>query len=227
MAVRIDVLTVCAADPEAAATFWGDLMRWRRDGASLVRGSDGCFGLAFVESKEPVVLPNQVHLHLSSTSSTQSETVARALALGATHVAVGQLPEEDHVVLADPEGNAFCVIEEGNSWLAGTPLLGELACDGTREVGVFWSAALDWPLIHDVDGETAIQAPEGGPKIAWGGPPLDERHGRNRMHFVLVADDLRAEVGRLVGLGARVVARSEGDIEMVDPDGNEFHVRAQ
>ena len=115
------------------------------------------------------------------------------------------------MVLADPEGNEFCVIEETNNWLAGTGFLGELAADGTREVGVFWAAALDWPLVHDEDGETAIQPPEGGMKIAWGGPPLNERAGRNRMHFVLVASgDLDAEVERLVGLGASVVARSMG-----------------
>ena len=127
-------------------------------------------------------------------------------------------------MLADPEGNEFCVIEETNNWLAGTGFLGELAADGTREVGVFWAAALDWPLVHDEDGETAIQPPEGGMKIAWGGPPLNERAGRNRMHLVLVADDLDAEVERLVSLGASVVARGD-DVEMADPDGNEFHLR--
>ena len=133
--------------------------------------------------------------------------MARALELGGSHRDVGQLPDEDHVVLADPDGNEFCVIEAGNNWLAGTGFLGELAADGTREVGVFWSEALGWPLVHDEDGETAIQPPEGGFKIAWGGPPLNERHGRNRMYAVLVADDLEVEVERLVGLGARVVER--------------------
>ena len=40
-------------------------------------------------------------------------------------------------MLADPEGNEFCVIEPGNSFLAGCGFLGELACDGTRQVGLF------------------------------------------------------------------------------------------
>jgi hypothetical protein len=44
------------------------------------------------------------------------------------------------------------------------------------------------------------------------------------MHFDLVADDLEAEVERLVGLGATVVARGD-DVELADPDGNEFHLR--
>jgi predicted enzyme related to lactoylglutathione lyase len=127
-------------------------------------------------------------------------------------------------VLADPEGNEFCVIEETNNWLAGTGFLGEVAADGTREVGIFWAAVLGWPLVHDEHGETAIQPPEGRMKIAWGGPPLNERAARNRMHFVLTADDLDAEVERLVGLGATVVARGD-DVEMADPDGNEFRLR--
>ena len=126
-------------------------------------------------------------------------------------------------MLADPEGNEFCVIEETNNWLAGTGFLGEVAADGTREVGLFWAAALDWPLVHDEDGETAIQPPEGRMKIAWGGPPLNERSARNKMHFVLVTlDDLDDEVQRLVALGATEVGRSGDAVELADPDGNEF-----
>lgn len=57
--------------------------------------------------------------------------------LGARHLDVGQRPEEGHVVLADPAGNDFCVIEPGNSFLGDCGFLGELACDGSRDVGVF------------------------------------------------------------------------------------------
>ena len=53
---------------------------------------------------------NQMHFHLTSTSpEDQQQTVARALGLGARHIDIGQRPEEGHVVLADPEGNEFCV----------------------------------------------------------------------------------------------------------------------
>jgi catechol 2,3-dioxygenase-like lactoylglutathione lyase family enzyme len=220
VAARVRALTVLAADPERAAGFWGDLLGTPREGHE-VHGEG--LTLSFVLSDEPVQLPNQVHLHLSSNGRTQAGTVERALALGARHLDVGQQPDEDHVVLADPEGNAFCVIPEGNRWLAGTPFLGELACDGTREVGVFWAEALDLPLVHDEDGETAIRMVD-GPVVAWGGPPLDERHGRNRMHLELVVDDLERDVDRLVALGARVVQVTEVDVEMADPDGNELRV---
>ncbi|MCW2735428.1 VOC family protein [Nocardioides sp.] len=226
MASTLHALTILALDPEELATFWSGLLRSSRQGLVL-SDVDAPVRLAFQTADEPKVGLNQIHLHLTSNSAAQDATVARALELGATHLDVGQLPEEDHVVLADPGGNEFCVIPEGNNWLEGTGFLGELAADGTREVGVFWAAALDWPLVHDEDGETAISPPDGGLKISWGGEPLNERHGRNRMYFVLVADELDAEVERLAALGASLVERSGGEVEMADPEGNEFVVRAR
>ena len=103
-------------------------------------------------------------------------------------------------MLADPEGNEFCVIEPGNNFLADCGFIGALACDGSQEVGYFWSEALGWPLVWDQDQETAIRSPHGGPKITWGGPPLMPRTGKNRLHFDLAPPldgDQRAEVDRL------------------------------
>jgi predicted enzyme related to lactoylglutathione lyase len=225
VAARLHALTVLASEPEVLASFWGDLLAWERSGLELLPDAAAPMRLSFARADLPRARLNQMHLHLTSWSASQEAVVARVLELGGSHLDVGQLPEELHVVLADPEGNEFCVIEETNDWLAGTGFLGEVAADGTRQVGVFWAAALDWPLVHDQDGETAIQPPEGGMKIAWGGPPLNERAARNRMHFVLAADDPEAEVERLVALGASVVARSDGSVELADPDGNEFHLR--
>lgn len=52
-----------------------------------------------------------MHVDLTSTSlDDQQQTVRRALELGGRHIDVGQLPEELHVVLDDPEGNEFCVL---------------------------------------------------------------------------------------------------------------------
>ena len=162
----------------------------------------------------------------------QQETVAKALALGGRHLDVGQLPEEGHVVLADPEGNEFCVIEPGNGFLAGCGFLGELACDGTQQVGYFWSKALGWPLVWDQDEETAIQSPRGGSKMAWGGPPVNPKTGKNTLHLDIApaaGDDQYAEVERLTALGARRTADVHDDpgaSTLADPDGNEFCVLA-
>jgi hypothetical protein len=155
--------------------------------------------------------------------------VETALRLGARHLDVGQRPEEGHVVLADPEGNAYCVIEPGNAYLAGCGFLGELACEGTREVGLFWSEALGWPLVWDQDQETAIQSPHGGTKVAWGGPPVAPAQGNNRQRFDLVAPagEQGAEVDRLVSLGAaRLAVNEDGVVQLRDPDRHEFSVRA-
>ncbi len=130
-----------AHDPARLARFWSSLLA--REVVEDVRGallpgSDTQVGLRFVLSGAEKVGPNRVHLHLTSTGpADQRDTVAAALELGARLLHVGQLPEEGHVVLADPEGNEFCVIEPGNSWLADCGFLGEPACDGTRQVGLF------------------------------------------------------------------------------------------
>lgn len=50
----------------------------------------------------------------------------------------------------------------GNNFLAGTGYLGEVTCDGTRDVGRFWRDALIWPLVWDENEETAVQSPLGG-----------------------------------------------------------------
>jgi hypothetical protein len=153
--------------------------------------------------------------------------VETAVASGGRHVDVGQRPAEGHIVLTDPGGEAFCVIEPGNAFLAGCGRLGEVAGDGTRAVGLFWRDALGWPLVWDRDGETAVQSPDGGTKIAWGGPPVAVKRGRNRQRFELATSDVDAEAARLTALGATRLADRDGGIELADPDGNEFLLRAE
>jgi predicted enzyme related to lactoylglutathione lyase len=225
-----------ANDPARLAPFWaGVLGREMVDdpdgGIAILPSDDAGFRIEFFPTQEPKAGLNQMHLHLTSTSlDDQQATVARALGLGGRHLDLGQRPEEGHVVLTDPEGNEFDVIEPGNNFLAGCGFLGEVACDGSQEVGYFWSEALGWPLVWDQDQETAIQSPAGGTKIAWGGPPVRPKTGKNRLHFDLAppADaDQEAEVERLVSLGAKRIDIGQGDVSwvvMADPDGNEFCV---
>ncbi|KHL10568.1 putative enzyme related to lactoylglutathione lyase [Mumia flava] len=232
MASHLLAVTFDAHDPTRLARFWADLLgRETRDDprGPLLLGEPGQLGLRFARSDAGKAVANRMHLHLTSaTPADQQATVDRVLELGGRHIDVGQLPEEGHVVLADPEGNELCVIEAGNAFLAGTGFLGELACDGTRDVGVFWSEALGWPLVWDSDEETAVQSPLGGTKVAWGGPPVEPRVGRNRQRLDLVVDrDPEAETDRLVGLGATRLGPSPdggGAVELADPDGNEFTV---
>jgi hypothetical protein len=229
MSSRLVAVTYDAEDPAALAVFWAQLLGREvvpdTEGA-LLPGDDRQVGLRFVASTEAPGA-DALHLHLTSTSlDDQQRSVDVALGLGGRHLDVGQLPEEGHIVLADPEGNAFCVIGPDSSFLAGCGYLGEVACDGGREVGVFWSEALGWPLVWDQDEETAIQSPHGGTKVAWGGPPDSPKVDRNPQRFHLAAPDVPTEVARLVALGATRLGDRDGGVELADPAGHEFLVRA-
>ncbi len=233
MPLHLLAVTFDAHDPSRLAQFWSGVLGREiveDAGGALLHGDDAQLGLRFVPSSAEKSGPNRMHLHLTSASPAgQQQTVAMALDLGARHIDVGQRPEEGHIVLADPEGNEFCVIEPDNAFLAGCGFLGELACDGTRDVGIFWSEALGWPLVWDQDQETAIQSPHGGTKVAWGGPPVTPKVGRNRQRLYLAAadGDQGAEIDRLVSLGAtRLDIGEDGVVTLADPDGNEFCVKA-
>ncbi|MER8185859.1 VOC family protein [Kitasatospora sp. NPDC094015] len=224
-----------AGRPSDLAEFWAGVLGREPgegpDGVVLLPPGGAGFLIRFLPGREPKTGRNRAHFDLTSTSpEDQRATVARALALGGHHIDVGQLPEEGHVVLADPDGNEFCVIAPGNTFLAGTGFVGALACDGTREVGLFWSAALGWPLVWDQGQETAIQSPEGGTKITWGGPPVAPQTGADRIHLELLVPagaDRDAEVERLIALGARRSGATTGTdhLALLDPDGNEFTLR--
>lgn len=235
MALRIDALVIDAHDPAAMADFWGAVLGREpvadpRGGVRLPGDDDVALAVRFQPGAAPKVAANRTHLDITSTSlQHQQALVDLALVHGGRHIDIGQGPDEDHVVLADVEDNELCVIEPGNGFLSGTGRIGAVNCDGTRDVGVFWSKALGWPLIWDQDEETAIQSPRGGSKITWSGPPLEPKHGKERFHLDLVVEDtdLDSEVRRLETLGAHRVDIGQGDVPwvvMADADGNEFCV---
>ncbi|MFF5181396.1 VOC family protein [Micromonospora sp. NPDC000316] len=237
MTSRFFAVCFDASQPVRVAQFWSALLGREmvddsHDGVLVLPDDDVGFRLRFAPTSEPKVVQNRMHFDLTSASAeAQQQTVARAVELGARHIDVGQRPEEGHVVLADPEGNEFCVIEAGNNFLAGCGFLGAVSCDGSQAVGYFWSEALGWPLVWDQDQETAIQSPRGGPKISWGGPPFAPNGGRDRVRYDLAPDsDQQAEVDRLLSLGATRIGTGQdaaGRVTMADPDGTEFCVLTQ
>lgn len=233
---RLISLCLDAIDPPNLARFWAEALGWTvhdaDDDIALIPTDGTRFQILFEPVSEAKPARNRIHLDLTTTSlDDQTRLIARLIEIGARHADVGQRGDEGHVVLADPEGNEFCVIEPGNNFLAGCGRLGAINCDGTRATGLFWSAALGWPLVWDQDEETAIRDPDGtGPLITWSGPPLLPKVGKNRHHLDIapsVGSDRVAEVERLISLGATRVDIGQGDVNwvvMADPDNNEFCV---
>ena len=237
MTVHLQALSFDANDPRGLARFWAGVLGWEMaddggDGIALLPSDDTGFRLRFLQTEEPKTGPEPDALRPDQQlpRGPAGRRWRGRCALGGRHIDVGQLPEEDHVVLADPEGNEFCVIEPGNNFLADCGFIGALSCDGSQEVGYFWSKALGWPLVWDQDEETAIRSPHGGPKITWGGPPLNAEDGEEPAALrprPPVDGDQQAEVERLLSLGATRVDIGQGDVDWVvlaDPDGNEFCV---
>ena len=222
-----------AYDAHRTATFWAQILdrrlQIRTDGSIVVVPKDRSYPLIVAAADTPKHGQNRIHFDLTSKSSrAMTALVTRALDLGASHADVGQSPNEPHVVLADPEGNEFCVIPPGNGFLADTGDIGAINCDGSQSVGYFWSTVLGWPLVWDHDEETAIQSPLGGSKITWSGPPLMPRAGRDRLRFELAAlAPLPHVVAHLLSAGA-VLGESQTPEQAVlhDSDGNEFHLLA-
>ena len=238
MTSQLVALCFDANDPMRLARFWAEALGWKvgdetGDVVSLVSTDGTRFHLDFGWVPEPKGIDaNRLHLDLTTTSlDDQRETVERLIQLGGSHIDIGQSPQDEHVVLADPEGNEFCIIEPTNNFLSTCGRLGSITCDGTREVGYFWSAALGWPLVWDQDDETAIRSPDlTGPMITWGGGPLRPKVGKNRLHLDIApldGIDQQGEVERLVSLGATRIDIGQGTVDwvvMADPDGNEFCV---
>ena len=117
MGTRLVNLVADAADPAASARWWAEALGWEvtldtPDEAAVEPPGPGGLGLplVFVPVADPKTGPNRVHLDLASPSpADQAAQVERLLALGATPADVGQ-GEVPWVVLADPEGNEFCVL---------------------------------------------------------------------------------------------------------------------
>ncbi|HEU5421855.1 MAG TPA: VOC family protein [Streptosporangiaceae bacterium] len=111
-------VSVDTADPDRVARFWAEALGWRRtfdepDEVVLEppagSAEDGVAAdLVFLRVPESKAVKNRLHLDLRPDD--QEAEVARLQALGATPVSVGQGSDVSWVVLADPEGNEFCVL---------------------------------------------------------------------------------------------------------------------
>ena len=115
MPVRLHHIVVDARDLPALARFWtqapGRKVLSEREN-EIVIGTDqnALVGICFMPVTEPKAIKNRLHLDLTSSSEDREQEIERLLALGARRVDIGQTGTESWTVLADPEGNEFCVV---------------------------------------------------------------------------------------------------------------------
>ena len=118
MACRFTELVIDCADPRRVADFWAAALGYRETDAKTegeyvyveLQGPPGSGpSLLLLQTPDRKTTKNRVHLDLNATDRDQEAEVARLEGLGATRVDIGQ-GEQSWVVLADPEGNEFCVL---------------------------------------------------------------------------------------------------------------------
>ena len=128
MASRLTEISLDCHDADLLAEFWTAALDWvvldrepglveigpaRSDDQALldaVRSGPVPPTMFLASVPEDKVVKNRMHLDVSPIDRSRDEEVERLLALGATRAEVGQTVEESWVVLADPEGNEFCVL---------------------------------------------------------------------------------------------------------------------
>jgi catechol 2,3-dioxygenase-like lactoylglutathione lyase family enzyme len=120
VACRISELVIAAADAERLAEFWSKVLGYvelgREDDGSIEIGPpDAGFGgpqptLILSPSSDPRTAKLRLHIDVNATDRDQDAELERLLALGARPADVGQIGTESWHVLADPEGNEFCLL---------------------------------------------------------------------------------------------------------------------
>ena len=102
-------------DLPGLARFWTQAPGWKvlsgRE-REIVIGTDenAPAGMCFMPVTDPKTVKNRVHLGLTSSAQDRDQEIERLLALGPRRAGIGQTGTESWTVLADPEGNEFCVI---------------------------------------------------------------------------------------------------------------------
>lgn len=241
MGLQLVQVNIKARDDAALGRFWAAALGWgvSSEGPGVTNVEPVGFVwpdpvavcVDVVTVPDPETVRYRVHLDLATTSPAhQAELVARLEALGATRADVGQ-GDVPWTVLADPEGNVFCVLEPRPVYRDTGPIAAVvLSCADPRALARFWSEATDWVLHEVTDDVARLRSARGvGPYLELLRTPPDDPV-RTRLHIDLLpcpGDDQAAEVARLQALGATHADVGQGDVPwrcLADPEGNELCV---
>ncbi len=120
--LKIQCLTIDCQDPAALADFWAQVLDWKvGEGATNNEAyiekkpepshGDGYPDLLFIKTPEHKISKNRMHIDLRPED--QLLEVERLEKIGATRIEIGQSsdPDTTWIVMADPEGNEFCVLK--------------------------------------------------------------------------------------------------------------------
>jgi hypothetical protein len=246
MATRLVQIHMKARDDSALGRFWAEALGWGLDSEEpgvtnlepegFVYPDAAAVCIDVVADPQPKMMKNRVHIDLATTSAAhQTGLVARLQELGATPADVGQ-GDVPWTVLADPEGNEFCVLEPQPIYRDTGPIAAvAVDCADPRAMARFWDEAMDWTLHEVTDDHAVLRSAKGvGPYLEFHRTPdvktVWNRAARPRIHLDLrpyPGDDQEAETARLRALGATDIDVGQGDAPwtcLADPEGNEFCV---
>jgi predicted enzyme related to lactoylglutathione lyase len=227
VSTRLTHVVIDAEDPRRLADFWVRALGWRviiddPDEVEIAGGADD-INLIFVPVPDAKRAKSRVHIDLATAlEENQNEKVDQLVAAGAQRVDIGQ-GDVPWVVLADPEGNEFCVLPPGYYKDETGPVAAICITPTNREALLaFWSAATGWP-------ETPRGLHRGqGPHLVFGGGTPAPKEAKNRVHIDVaphVGESQEEEAERLTALGGQRVDIGQGEVPwivMADPEGNEF-----
>ena len=242
MALRLVQANIKARDDSAVGRFWAEALGWavasQGNGVTNVAPAgfvwtdpDAPVCVDVVTVPDPETVRYRTHIDLATTSAAhQTELVARLKELGATPADVGQ-GDVPWTVLADPEGNVFCVLEPREIYRDTGPIAAVVVgCADPRAMARFWGEAMGWTVHEVTDHHARLRAAKGtGPYLEFLRMPA-VRTVWHRVHLDLVpyrGADQAAEVSRMQTLGATLADVGQGDVPwivMADPEGNEFCV---
>ncbi len=229
----LENLAIDAVDPQRLGRFWEALL-----GSTTLDDSPELFetrvsvpdgpsvDLCFPRVPEPATLHPRLHLDLRG-GERQAEVVDAALALGATPRDIGQ-GRVPWVVLADPEGNPFCVMEARPEYAASGPIaaLPLDSADPARDAE-FWAELTGWVPEATSMPASLRHASGRGPLLELCSEARPKTGGKNRLHLDvrLEGEDPDAVVARVLALGGREVDHGWGELPwrvVADPSGNEL-----
>ena len=232
----LENLVIDALEPRRLGRFWEAVLGSERltdepDGFETRLTIEGgpVLDLCFQRVPDPPHEPPRLHPDLSG-GARQDDEVERLLALGARHVDIGQ-GDAPWVVLADPEGNPFCVMEERAAYVGTGPLaaLPLDSADPDRDAE-FWSWLTGWTDVAGVTPRSLRHPSLLGPLLELCPESAPKGTTKNRLHLDIrleAADDADDVAAAIAQRGGLELHPQWGEVPWrlyADPSGNEFCV---